>query len=69
MAAAEHWSIPTDFDYARVRSLSTEGRQKLLAVRPRSIGQAARISGVSAADVSILMVYLKALGVGTGRGG
>ena len=56
---AEHMLIPDDFDYARVHSLSTEGRSKLMQVRPRSVGQAARISGVSSSDVSILMVYLK----------
>lgn len=56
---AEHMLIPDDFDYARVHSLSTEGRTKLAQVRPRSVGQAARISGVSSSDVSILMVYLK----------
>jgi tRNA uridine 5-carboxymethylaminomethyl modification enzyme len=51
--------IPDDFDYNRVKSLSTEGREKLLKVRPRSIGQASRISGVTPADVSVLMVYLR----------
>ena len=55
----EFYEIPEDFDYKRVRSLSTEGREKLLIVRPRSIGQASRISGVTASDVSVLMVYLK----------
>jgi tRNA uridine 5-carboxymethylaminomethyl modification enzyme len=58
-AAAEGWRIPADFEYDRVRSLSTEGRQKLARVRPESIGQASRIPGVRPADVSILMVYLK----------
>jgi tRNA uridine 5-carboxymethylaminomethyl modification enzyme len=56
---AEQWLIPEGFNYDRVHSLSTEGRQKLTAVRPRSIGQASRISGVSSSDVSILMVFLK----------
>lgn len=51
--------IPESFDFNRVKSLSSEGREKLNRVRPRSIGQASRISGVSPADVSILMVYLK----------
>jgi tRNA uridine 5-carboxymethylaminomethyl modification enzyme len=55
----ESYEIPEDFDYKRVRSLSTEGREKLLLVRPRSIGQASRISGVTASDVSVLMVYLR----------
>lgn len=51
--------IPTDFDYSKVKALSTEGREKLMRVRPGSIGQASRISGVSPADVSVLMVYLR----------
>lgn len=55
----ESFGIPEDFDYSRVKSLSTEGREKLTKVRPHSIGQASRISGVSASDVSILMVYLR----------
>ncbi len=53
--------IPEDFDYdAEARQLSSEARQKLGRVRPRSLGQASRISGVSPADVSSLMVLLKA---------
>ncbi len=55
----EEHQIPANFDYARVHSLSTEGREKLLRIRPASIGQASRISGVSASDVAILMVYLR----------
>ncbi len=54
----EEFRIPGDFDYSRVHSLSSEGREKLMKIRPASIGQASRISGVSSADVSILMVYL-----------
>ncbi len=52
--------IPDAFDYSCLNSLSTEGREKLSRIRPRSLGQATRISGVSASDISILMVYLKA---------
>jgi tRNA uridine 5-carboxymethylaminomethyl modification enzyme len=52
--------IPEGFDYGRVHSLSSEGREKLLRVLPHSIGQASRISGVSRSDISILMVYLGA---------
>jgi len=51
--------IPDAFDYSNLDSLSTEGREKLSRIRPRSLGQATRISGVSASDISILMVYLK----------
>ena len=50
--------IPQDFDFMSVRSLSNEGKEKLQRVRPRSIGQASRISGVTAADISVLMVTL-----------
>ena len=57
-SAAEGYRIPTNFDYTRVHSLSNEGREKLMRIRPASIGQASRISGVSSSDVSILMVYL-----------
>ena len=57
----EGMAIPVDFDYvAEGRQLSTEGRQKLAALRPHSLGQASRISGVSPADVSSLMVLLHA---------
>lgn len=55
----EEMVIPEDFDYIRVKALSTEGREKLMKVRPNSIGQASRISGVSPTDVSVLMVYLR----------
>jgi tRNA uridine 5-carboxymethylaminomethyl modification enzyme len=55
----ESRSIPDDIDYMSIRSLSTEGKEKLHKVKPVSIGQASRISGVSAADISVLMVYLQ----------
>ena len=51
--------IPGDFDFSKIKSLSTEGREKLSKIRPGSIGQASRIAGVSPADVSILIVYIK----------
>jgi len=47
-----------DFDYIRLTSLSKEAREKLTKVRPRTIGQASRISGITPSDISILMVYL-----------
>jgi len=50
--------IPEKFDYTRIVSLSTESRQKLLRVKPRTIGQASRIPGVSPADISVLLLYL-----------
>ena len=55
----EDKQIPTGFDYATVPSLRNEARQKLVKIRPGTLGQASRISGVSPADISILMVWLK----------
>lgn len=55
----ESVEIPESFDFNKIKSLSTEGREKLNKVRPRSIGQASRISGVSPSDTSILTVYIK----------
>ena len=55
----EDKQIPADFDYATVHSLRNEARQKLSKIRPATIGQASRISGVSPSDISILMVWLK----------
>ena len=52
--------IPETLDYGQVPSLRTEARQKLTSIRPVSIGQASRISGVSPADISVLLVYLEA---------
>jgi tRNA uridine 5-carboxymethylaminomethyl modification enzyme len=51
--------IPENFDYDKLNSISNEGREKLKKIRPASLGQASRISGVSAADVSVISVYLK----------
>ena len=52
-------TIPEDLDYEKVGSLRIEARQKLEEYRPVSIGQASRISGVSPADISVLLVYLE----------
>ena len=51
--------MPEDMDYLHLEGISTEARQKLDQVRPLNLGQASRISGVSPADMSVLMVYLK----------
>jgi tRNA uridine 5-carboxymethylaminomethyl modification enzyme len=51
--------IPTEFDFSSVPSLRLEARQKLAHIRPQTVGQAARISGVSPADISILVIWLK----------
>jgi len=58
VAHLEHLSIPSTFDFLSITALSNEGRHKLHKIRPETLGQAARISGVSPADVSILTVYL-----------
>jgi tRNA uridine 5-carboxymethylaminomethyl modification enzyme len=57
----EALTIPHDFSFESVKSLSSEGREKLARVKPRSIGQASRISGVTPADISVLMIALKAV--------
>ncbi len=57
----ERRRIPEDIDYDDISSLRLEARQKLKAFRPMSVGQASRISGVSPADVSVLMIYLEQL--------
>lgn len=55
----EQKHIPEDLDYEAIQGLATEARQKLKLVRPLSVGQASRVSGVNPADVSILLVYLE----------
>jgi tRNA uridine 5-carboxymethylaminomethyl modification enzyme len=54
----ENVSIPTTFDYSKVKSLSIEARQKLMKIKPVTISQASRISGVSPSDISVLLVYM-----------
>ena len=55
----ENKKIPENIDYDAISSLATEAIQKLKKVRPLSIAQASRISGVNPADISILLVYLE----------
>ncbi|NOX37891.1 MAG: tRNA uridine-5-carboxymethylaminomethyl(34) synthesis enzyme MnmG [Calditrichaeota bacterium] len=55
----ENRVLPEDLDYDRVPSLSAESREKLKQIRPRSLGQASRISGVRHSDIAVLMVYLE----------
>lgn len=55
----EHLSMPVDFDYSSISGLSTEIKQKLINVKPVSLGQAGRIQGVTPAAVSLLLVHLK----------
>ena len=59
MERLESCRIPATIDYAAISSLRLEAAEKLAAIRPHSIGQAARISGVSPADISVLLVYLE----------
>jgi tRNA uridine 5-carboxymethylaminomethyl modification enzyme len=55
----EDTRVPEDFDYSSVHGLSTEAREKLSRLRPVSLGQAARMSGVRSSDISVLMIHLK----------
>jgi tRNA uridine 5-carboxymethylaminomethyl modification enzyme len=55
----EETQIPLNLNYLNLKALSTEGKEKLHKVKPRSIGQASRISGVTPSDISVLLVYLK----------
>ena len=59
MKRLEDSVIPENYDYKKIKSLSAEALEKLSAIKPKSIGQASRISGVSPSDVSILMVHMK----------
>ncbi|MEX0821967.1 MAG: tRNA uridine-5-carboxymethylaminomethyl(34) synthesis enzyme MnmG [Rhodothermales bacterium] len=59
MEKLEAWSIPESFDYHGAGNITMEAREKLSKIRPDNLGQASRISGVSPADVSVLMVLLK----------
>jgi tRNA uridine 5-carboxymethylaminomethyl modification enzyme len=55
----EDTKIPLTLNYLNLRALSTEAREKLERIKPRSIGQASRVSGVTPSDISILLIYLK----------
>ena len=67
LASAETTRIPAELDYAAVRGLSIEIRQKLAAQRPETIGQAGRISGVTPAAVALLLVHVRRLNKAAGR--
>ncbi|MDC0204248.1 tRNA uridine-5-carboxymethylaminomethyl(34) synthesis enzyme MnmG [Flavobacteriales bacterium] len=54
----ENISLSSDFDYEKLHSISSEGREKLKTIQPETIGQASRISGVSPSDINVLLIYL-----------
>lgn len=58
MKSMEDLHIPATFDYDKIKTLSTESRIKLKSIKPQTIGQASRISGVSASDISILLLFM-----------
>lgn len=58
LSRMENIKIPENFDYSKVSSLSAEAKQKLIKVQPKTIAQAARISGVSPADINVLLIYI-----------
>ena len=58
MQQMENLEIPQLFDYQRIVALSIEAREKLLKIRPQTLGQASRISGINPSDVQILLVYM-----------
>ncbi len=58
IGALENFKIHSEFNYDRVNALSAEGREKLKKIKPETLGQASRISGVSASDISVLTIYL-----------
>ena len=59
MEKLEKVNIPLDFEFGSIKQISAEGREKLDKIKPRTIGQASRISGVTPSDISILLVYLR----------
>ena len=59
MEKLENLKIPNNFDFLKLKTISTEGKEKLHKIKPRSLGQASRISGVTPSDISVLLVYLK----------
>jgi len=58
LSRLENIKIANDFEFDKLHSISTEGREKLNAIQPKTIGQASRISGVSPSDINVLLIYL-----------
>jgi len=59
MLKLEYKKIPKDIDYDKIKNIATEARQKLNKIKPETIGQAMRISGINPSDISVLMIYMK----------
>lgn len=59
LRALDEKLIPSDIDYNKVSNIALEAREKLMQIRPRTLGQASRISGVNPADIAVLSVYLE----------
>jgi tRNA uridine 5-carboxymethylaminomethyl modification enzyme len=58
LSRLENIKIAEDFEFDKLHSISTEGREKLNAIQPKTIGQASRISGVSPSDINVLLIYI-----------
>jgi tRNA uridine 5-carboxymethylaminomethyl modification enzyme len=58
MNQLENLEIPENFDFKKIQALGNEAREKLTKIKPRTLGQASRISGINPSDVQILMVYM-----------
>ena len=69
MRALESKALPADTDYTQLRGLRLEAAEKLNKIRPLSVGQASRISGVNPADVNVLLIWLAGKGGNTAQGG
>lgn len=67
VAKTEKMKLPPDLDYSSIKGLRIEARQKLDRIKPLSVAQAARISGVSPADISVLLIYLRSAKEGEGE--
>jgi tRNA uridine 5-carboxymethylaminomethyl modification enzyme len=59
MQRLEHKKIPDDIKYQNIKNISSESREKLEKIRPKTLGQASRISGVNPADLSLILIYLE----------
>jgi tRNA uridine 5-carboxymethylaminomethyl modification enzyme len=58
LSSMENLVIPDNFNYEKIQAISTEARQKLTRIKPHTLGQASRISGVNPSDIQILLIYM-----------